>query len=89
MLVVRSRTFVLAALCLLAAPAAAQTTMSAKDAFEKFGLLGTFAGDCSQPVSARNGYIVYRAVDAQRVQRDTMVSSPCSQARGKGGDPIH
>jgi len=45
---------------------------SVKEVFENYGLLGTFAGDCSQPASSGNGYIVYRAIDAGHVQRDTM-----------------
>ena len=49
-------------------------TMPAREAFEKYGLLGTYTIDCGQPVSAANGYIVYRAYDATRVQRDTMTS---------------
>jgi hypothetical protein len=57
---------------LLAASAA--NAQSARAEFEKLDLLGTYAADCSKPASASNGYILYRAFDAQRVQRDTMVS---------------
>jgi hypothetical protein len=46
---------------------------SAKLEFERFGLMGIFAGDCSKPASRANGYIVYRGFDDGRVQRDTMV----------------
>jgi hypothetical protein len=45
---------------------------SARADFEKLGLMGTHTLDCSQPVSESNGYIIYRALDATRVQRDTM-----------------
>ena len=34
--------------------------------------MGTHTLDCSQPVSETNGYIIYRALDDTRVQRDTM-----------------
>jgi hypothetical protein len=57
-------------LALFAIPGA--QAQSARAELEKNGLLGTFSGDCSKPVSESNGYIVYRALDAQRVQRDTM-----------------
>jgi hypothetical protein len=46
---------------------------SARAEMEKHGLLGTYTIDCSQPVSESNGYIIYRALDGTRVQRDTMV----------------
>jgi len=45
---------------------------SVKEVFEKYGLLGTFAWDCSKPVSRQNVYYVHRALDAERVQRDIM-----------------
>ncbi len=57
---------------LLCATAAAQA-QSARTDFEKLGLMGTHTIDCGQPVSETNGYIIYRALDASRVQRDTMV----------------
>ena len=66
-----SRAFVTGGI-LLAAVAAAQA-QSARTEFEKLGLIGTHTLDCSQPVSESNGYIIYRALDATRVQRDTMV----------------
>jgi hypothetical protein len=56
---------------LLCATAAAHA-QSARADFEKLGLMGTHTLDCSQPVSESNGYIIYRALDATRVQRDTM-----------------
>jgi len=42
--------------------------------FEKYGLIGTFAWDCSQPVSKDNLYYVNRLVDPDHVQRDQMES---------------
>jgi hypothetical protein len=68
-----SRTLVAAGI-LLCATAAAQA-QSARADFEKLGLMGTHTLDCSQPVSETNGYIIYRALDATRVQRDTMVGA--------------
>jgi hypothetical protein len=47
---------------------------SVREVFENYGLLGNFAGDCSQPASSNNGYIIYRAIDAGHVQRDTMTA---------------
>jgi hypothetical protein len=52
---------------------AAALAQPARADFEKLGLIGTHTIDCAQPVSESNGYIVYRALDASRVQRDTMV----------------
>ena len=46
---------------------------SIKDVFEKHGLLGTFAWDCSKPASGDNNwYFVNRVIDADHVQRDFM-----------------
>jgi spermidine/putrescine-binding protein len=60
------------ALSLLAASSA--QAQSAEQELARLGLLGTFAPDCSQPISRSNGYIVYRALPTGQVQRDTMVS---------------
>jgi PAN domain len=54
--------------------AAGMKIAHAKEAFEKRGLLGTFSQSCKEPVSATNQYIVYRAIDGERIQRDTMNS---------------
>jgi tetratricopeptide (TPR) repeat protein len=69
-----------------AAPVAAPsqppvTTRSAtvKELFEKHGLIGTFAADCSMPVSERNEYIVYR-VNSTFVQRDRMTGAASTDA---------
>jgi hypothetical protein len=48
---------------------------SVKEILENYGLLGTFAPDCSQPASSSNPYIVYRVIDAGHVQRDAMTAS--------------
>jgi hypothetical protein len=45
---------------------------SAKAVLERYNLLGIFAADCGKPVSPQNPYVMHRAVDDQRVQRDTM-----------------
>ena len=55
--------------------AASVQTGPARPAFEKHGLLGIWAADCSKPASHQNQYIVHRALDAERVQRDTMVGA--------------
>src|SRR3954468_23099273 len=57
---------------MLCATVAAQA-QSARAELEKAGLMGVHTLDCGQPVSASNGYVVYRALDGDRVQRDTMV----------------
>jgi hypothetical protein len=51
---------------------------SVRETFENHGLLGIFAQDCSQPAGPTNGYAVYRAIDDDHVQRDTMNSSTTS-----------
>jgi hypothetical protein len=63
--------FALAGLCLGAADAQAQSG-SVKAIFEKHNLIGTFAYDCSKPVSKDNLYFVNRIVDDGHVQRDAM-----------------
>jgi PAN domain len=59
--------------------AAGMKIAHAREAFEKRGLLGTFAQSCEKPVASSNQYIVYRAVDGERVQRDAM-DSPTERA---------
>lgn len=61
-------------------PAASVQTprASVKALFEKHNLLGTFAFDCSKPVSRDNRYYVHRSLDADRVQRD-MMSGPTTR----------
>jgi hypothetical protein len=46
--------------------------VSVKSEFERYGLLGMFAVDCTQPPSSRNIYEVYRAIDDGHVQADQM-----------------
>jgi hypothetical protein len=48
--------------------------------FGKYGLVGTFAMDCTRPVSQQNSYVVYRVLDAGRLQRDWMVEPAKSSA---------
>lgn len=46
---------------------------SVKEVFEKYGLIGTYAWDCSRPPSGDNNwYFVNRLIDADHVQRDYM-----------------
>jgi hypothetical protein len=52
--------------------ASAAQAASVKEVFENYGLLGTFAIDCSKPASPANSYLVYRSIDAGHVERDTM-----------------
>lgn len=55
-------------------PASAQAQGgSMKAIFEKHGLLGSFAYDCSKPPSKDNVYFVNRLIDPDHVQRDQMV----------------
>jgi hypothetical protein len=55
----------------VAAPAASAQT-SVKAVFEKYGLAGTFAVDCTKPATRANIYFVTRVIDAGLVQRDRM-----------------
>jgi hypothetical protein len=61
---------VLAASLLFGDPASAD---SARSILEKLGLFGTWAADCTKPASMNNPHGVYRAVDGDRVQRETSV----------------
>jgi hypothetical protein len=67
------------ALAGLVGTAHAQDT-STRAVFERFNLLGTFARDCTQPVSSTNQYIVFRPLDAERIQSDLMIG-PSERAR--------
>jgi len=58
------------AIAIAAAPASAQS--SVKAVFEKHGLLGTFAFDCTKPASKTNSYWINRVIDDSHVQRDQM-----------------
>jgi opacity protein-like surface antigen len=77
------RICVLAALVMSAAPAA--NAASVKDLFERYGLIGTWAFDCSQPASEQNPYLFYRLVDAEHVARDTM-NSPTNRVNASVAD---
>ena len=66
------RMFVFAALAVTAAGAAQAASVQAM--FERYGLIGTWAFDCSQPASEQNPYIFYRVLDPDHVARDTMNS---------------
>jgi hypothetical protein len=45
---------------------------SARQIFEKYALLGIWSGDCTSPPSPSNTYLLYQALDEQRVQYDVM-----------------
>jgi hypothetical protein len=55
----------------IALPSAADAA-SVKEIFEKHNLVGTFAWDCSKPVSKNNWYFVNRVIDENHIQRDLM-----------------
>jgi heat shock protein HslJ len=58
---------------LLERGAASPTQSSVKAIFEKRGLIGAFAWDCSKPPNSNsNWYFVNRVIDADHVQRDYM-----------------
>jgi hypothetical protein len=46
---------------------------SMQDIFERYDLAGTWAADCTKPASRQNPHVVYRLVDAGRLQRETMI----------------
>jgi opacity protein-like surface antigen len=69
---VKSRALAMVAAVAIILATAPASAASVKEVFENYGLLGTFSQDCSKAPSENNGYIVYRAVDAAHVQRDTM-----------------
>jgi hypothetical protein len=53
--------------------AASTQAATVKEIFEKHNLIGTFAWDCTKPVSGDNNwYFVNRVLDADHVQRDFM-----------------
>ena len=51
-----------------------QASSSVQNIFERHGLIGTFAEDCSKDPSDSNQYIVHRVIDANHVERDQMKS---------------
>jgi len=53
---------------------AVQGSRSVQNIFERHGLIGTFAEDCSKEPSDSNQYIVHRLIDANHVERDQMKS---------------
>jgi hypothetical protein len=46
---------------------------SLQDIVDRHGLAGTWARDCTKPVSRQNPHIVYGLIDAGRLQRETMI----------------
>jgi hypothetical protein len=58
-----------------AAPSnAVQAVTSVQNIFQRHGLMGTFAEDCTKDPSDSNQYIIHRALDNSRVERDQMKS---------------
>jgi hypothetical protein len=60
----------LAALLLLSPAARAA---SAKDIFERRGLFGTWAQDCTRPMGIQNPYVVYRPYAGDSVRREVFI----------------
>jgi Ricin-type beta-trefoil lectin domain len=56
------------------ASSAVPASSSVQNIFERHGLIGTFAEDCSKEPSDSNQYIVHRLIDANHVERDQMKS---------------
>jgi hypothetical protein len=52
-----------------AEPEAADTSLSAREVFQKHKLLGVFAWDCGRPPSDRNWYTMRRAIKGNRVEQ--------------------
>jgi hypothetical protein len=69
---IQARVVALAAVTILAASSA--QAASVKEIFEKYNLIGTYAADCSKPVSTQNHYYVHRLLNADFLQRDIMES---------------
>ena len=57
-----------------AASSPVQTSSSVQNIFQRHGLIGTFAEDCTTDPSDSNQYIVHRIIDADHVERDQMKS---------------
>jgi Ricin-type beta-trefoil lectin domain len=57
-----------------AASNAGQASSSVQTIFERHGLVGTFAEDCTKDPGDSNQYIVHRVIDASHVERDQMKS---------------
>jgi len=67
--VVSAMALVTALLLVLSAAGAA----SVQDVVEKYGLTGTWAADCTKPADRENPHVVYRLLDPDRLQRETMI----------------
>jgi len=66
---------VILAICvaaLIGLAAGSAQAASVQEIFEKYGLLGILAADCSTAVSRDNRYYVHRLIDADHLQRDVM-----------------
>jgi hypothetical protein len=46
---------------------------SMQEIFDRHNLAGTWAADCTKPASRQNPHVVYRLVEAGRLQRETMI----------------
>jgi hypothetical protein len=47
---------------------------SLQDIVDRHGLAGTWAPDCTKPASRQNPHVVYRLVDAGRLQREITIA---------------
>jgi len=70
----RAALFVLGSVSAFMLFATAAGAASARAIFEKHGLFGTWAADCTKPASAANPHVVYRPRDAEGVQRETFIA---------------
>jgi tetratricopeptide (TPR) repeat protein len=60
-------------------PPLTNRSATVKELFEKYDLIGTFAADCSRPVTEQNEYIVHR-LNSDFVQRDRMTDATRTDA---------
>ena len=70
----RAALFVLGSVSAIVLFSTAAGAASARAIFEKHGLFGTWAADCTRPASAANPHVVYRPRDAEGVQRETFIA---------------
>jgi hypothetical protein len=69
----RTRLLAPALLATLSLLASATGAASPRDVFEKRGLFGTRAVDCTKPMGASNPYVVYRPLAGEGVRREVLV----------------
>jgi hypothetical protein len=52
----------------------ATAAASAMDLFQKHGLFGTWAVDCTKPPSITNPHVIYRLIEGTLIQRQTSIA---------------